>query len=158
MKIHHLMIPLLFIGCSSIKESGIDPSRTVLTEDTSPKIIFLNFKVIRNSDKIISANLINKIIAEGSLKTKSPKASVKKKGDFECNLLDEKLMLIDSYYLPNPLMKNVEFVDPSGALGRKLIELDSTEVSIRMQLPIETHQVRLEIIGSPNRNLLEIEL
>jgi len=83
---------------------------------------------------------------------------VKNPGDFMCIQLDQQSIPIDSLHLKNPLINNVEYVDADGNLGRKIIELDSAELSFRMQLHSRTTSLSFVIIDNPRINLTKLDL
>ena len=112
----------------------------------TPQILFLNYSMRRNSAGTNELRFINKIVAEGQLKKELQKNSTYKVGDLRCVELDVNEEPIHSTYVPNPLNKTVEYVNKSGELSKKEIELDSAEFSIRMQLHSNTTSIAIEQI------------
>ena len=60
--------------------------------------------------------------------------------------------------IPNPFVKRVESIDDSGRLYMKLIEVDSTQISIRMQLNPLTKFIILEQMNKPNKRLIKTKI
>jgi hypothetical protein len=111
----------------------------------TPQIIFLNYSI--KQDKLngeYEIKLINKTITEGKLKTNSSVPEIRKPGDLECVALDNKLELVDSILISDPLNITVESVDENNAFFRKEISLDSAQFSIRMQLNKRTDAIALK--------------
>ena len=158
MKSIYVVLLILLIGCTALKKDIIVGTTNEIRLPTESKIIFLNFKVTKNINKEIKVYLINKIIAKGNLKDSSQKKTNNTIGDFICVQFDKNLLALDSVQISNPLIKNIEYVKPSGLLGKKQIELDNAEFSTRMQLNPLTKFVSIKIINSPNSTLLEIQL
>ncbi len=158
MKSIYVILLILLTGCISLKKNTISDTTNEISILTKAKIIFLNYRVTKDLDKTIKVNLINKIITEGSLKKNSQKRTTNTIGDFVCIQLDKNLLPIDSLQISNPLIKNIEYVEPSGLLGKKQIELDIAEFSVRMQLNPRTKFISLKMINNTNTILLKIQL
>lgn len=135
---------MLLVGCTSLKTHTTDNTTDDVSITSTPKIIFINYKVSKKIDETIKVDLINKIIAEGSLKMNDQKEN-NNDNNFTCTQIDKNLLPIDSLYISNPLIKNIEFITSSGLLDKKRIELDSTEFSIRMQLNSRTKFITLKM-------------
>jgi hypothetical protein len=144
MKLIYVILLMLLAGCTSLKTHTIDNTTDDVSITSTPKIIFINYKVSKKIDETIKVDLINKIIAEGSLKMNDQKEN-NNDNNFTCTQIDKNLLPIDSLYISNPLIKNIEFITPSGLLDKKRIELDSTEFSVRMQLNPRTKFITLKM-------------
>jgi len=127
----------LLILFSSFSSFRVITNQAALPQST-PKIIFLNYKIFRNADGMVEVKLLNKIITEGRLKENLKKGFIPKEEDIQCIQMDSKSLSMGSIYISNPLNKVVEFVNDSGQLEKKIIKLDSTEFSVRMQLNPKT--------------------
>lgn len=158
MKSIHIILLILLTGCTALKKNVISDTTNEISSFAESKIIFLNYRVTKALDKTIKINLINKIITEGNLKKKIQKTTNNANNDFVCVQLNKKLLPIDSLQIINPLIKNIEYVKSSGSLGKKQIELDDVEFSVRMQLKPNTKFISLKMINSPNSTLLKIQL
>ena len=63
-------------------------------------------------------------------------------------LTDRNELLMDSFIISNPLIKDVEFVDESGKFLKKTIYLDSIDFSVRFQLDENISFVGIEKINA----------
>ena len=138
----------LFLVCAcSVKlrksvssKNSIDDRRVVVKSDSNmvaasnSQIIFLNYKVTKNINGEIEIDLINKIVKSGKLKNEIRENDNYVSGDLKFIELDGNSMPINSFHIPNPLRKRVEYVNKSRELESKLLELDSTVISVRIQL------------------------
>lgn len=158
MKSIYLILLILLAGCTALKKNAISDTTNDISSSTESKIIFLNYRVTKGLDKTIKIDLINKVITEGNLKKNIQKTTNNANDDFVCVQLNKKLLPIDSLQIKNPLIKNIEYVKPSGLLSKKQIELDNVEFSVRMQLKPNTKFISLKMINSPNSTLLKIQL
>lgn len=141
---------LLLLTCSC-KSKQIDT-------DKPPRIVFLNYNISEKSDDEVEIEFLNKIITEGKLKQELSNKKNPEIGDLKIIQTNNKSKPIKSITIANPLVKNVEYVDDSGQLGRKIIELESTQFSIRMQLHPLTKFVVIEQINKPNKRLIRSRL
>ena len=158
MKSIYTTLLILLTCCTSLEKNTISDTTNDISTLTKSKIIFLNYKVTKDVDKKIKVNLINKIIVEGTLKKNTPRLINNTNDDFVCVQLDKNLLPLDSLQISNPMIKNIEYVKSSGLLGKKRIELDTTEFSVRMQLNPLAKFVSLKIINTPNLTLLKVQL
>jgi len=130
---------LVLLACRGTHTS----TRTVTNSESATKtsqIIFLNYSIKLDKSKgEYEIKLINKIIAEGKLKTISSAPEIRKPGDLECIALDNNLEPIDSILISDPLNITVESVDENNALYKKEIARDSAQFSVRMQLNENIH-------------------
>lgn len=135
---------LVLLACRGTHTS----TRTVTNSESATRtsqIIFLNYSIKLDKSKgEYEINLINKIIAEGKLKTISFAPDIRKPGDLECVALDNNLEPVDSIIISDPLNITVESVDENNAYFRKEISLDSAQFSVRMQLNIRTDAIAIK--------------
>jgi len=121
-----------FLSCS--------PSRNTYSSDpveikATPKILFLNYQLSRDSTKInYSARLINMITKEGTFKEDQLHADQAEIDDLELLVVDRNQQIISHRYIPNPLDKSVEYVNDAGQFERLMIHLDSAQFSVRLQI------------------------
>ncbi|MCL7765169.1 hypothetical protein MPF19_17230 [Polaribacter sp. Z014] len=158
MKFPPLLLFLLIVSCTSLKKSTTNSSTEETTTKVASKIIFLNYKISKDSNTNTNFTLINKIITDGHLKKRRKTATSRNPRDLICLQQDINSKIIDSIYIKNPLLKNVEFADPSGELGRKTIELNSTTISVRMDLNPQTKFITLKLTNNTNNSLLKTQL
>lgn len=78
--------------------------------------------------------LVSKIITEGQLKEDFESLENPKKGDIALVQLDPKGQAFDTIYIANPLIKNIEYVGEEGQLGKKTVNLESAQLSLRIQI------------------------
>jgi hypothetical protein len=123
--------------------------------DQTPAIVFLNYAIQKDSGQTVRVELINKIITGGTVKGTFDK-TIFKTGDLKCISLDENRHSLNSIYIPDPLHKFVEYEDSTGHLTRKEVWLDSTEFSVRMQLPAKTKFVAIERMDTAGNSTLQI--
>ncbi|MGJ8760869.1 MAG: hypothetical protein ACSHXA_10020 [Polaribacter sp.] len=156
MKSIYLLLFLVLASCTSIKKNTTNNSTIKETKPIDSQIIFLTYKV--SKDKNIELTFIDKIITVGSLKKNFKKRTSINPGDLICIQQDVNSVAIDSIQIENPLIKNFEYADDSGKLSRKTIELDSTTLSIRMDLKPQTKFITLKFLRETNNSLLKIQL
>jgi len=159
LSIAYLLIVILLNSCA-YKQSNRGVPETE-TNNQIPQTIFLNFDVVRKPNNQIEAKFIDKIVVEGAIKKNNSAIKQPKPGDIKCIELDEQNKSIESFYLSNPLNKHIEYVDDHGKLATKYVELDTTQLSIRMQLHPKTHSIMLEQLtdeASKTKAIINIEL
>ena len=152
-----IFVCVLFVNCNSkfIRDQA-ETSTPNLSSD--PKIIFLNYNILKSDDDLTIANLHSKIIVEGKIKKQTETETETKKGDIKCVQLDQQNSKIEEVHIKNPLSKNIEYVTSSGELATKQIEIDSAQLSIRMQLNHLTEYISLELCGESNTILLKTKI
>jgi hypothetical protein len=111
----------------------------------TPKIIFLNYSIKPDkSNGVPEILLINKVIAEGKLKSNYIQPEIPKPGDLKCITLDNHLNPIDSLIVPDPLNITVESVNENNTLFKKEIAKDSAQFTIRLQLTERIYAVGIK--------------
>lgn len=150
------LVCFLLISCKSMK--NIPESSSMASEPNTPKLIFLNYIIRKKLDKSVEAKLVSKKVVEGTLKAGIQLESSLEAGDLVFAQLDAQLDKVDNFQLSNPLIKNIEYVTAEGELGKKQIELDSTELSVRLQLNRLTEFISVEIVSDSNIQLLKTAL
>lgn len=115
-------------------------SKQVLTEKESiahsePKLLFLNYKIAKTTNDEKTIILINHKVTDGKLKNTSLIEEKLNLGDLEYNLLDKSLNEIEKKSVKNPLVKIVEYINDLGNFEKRIIDLDSAQFSLRLQLP-----------------------
>jgi len=149
MKKKYIVFLILFCSFSSFR---VLTNQAAIPQST-PKIIFLNYKIFRNTDGMVEIKLLNKIITEGKLKENLKKGFIPKEEDIQCIQMDSKSLSINSIYISSPLNKVVEFVNDSGQLEKKVIKLDNAEFSVRMQLNPKTKFITTYKRNNSNKQL-----
>ncbi|MFT5964542.1 MAG: hypothetical protein ACI9L6_001285 [Flavobacterium sp.] len=125
---------------------------------STPKIIFLNYKISRIPDELVEIIYVNKIITEGKLKDNFTNDFNPKKGDIKLIQMNSRHQAIDSIYIPNPLYKTVEFVNELEQMEKKTMKLDSAEFYVRMQLNPKTMFVTVCSHDNPYKQLIQHKL
>ena len=147
-----IMISIL-MSCNPAKHTySSDPVGTKAT----PKILFLNYQISRDSTKTnYSAQLINTILKDGTIKVDQQHNEQAEINDLELLVLDRNQQIISHRYIPNPLDKSVEYVNNAGQFERKMIHLDSAQFSIRLQIEPGASSILLNrFIGDDNEGTL----
>jgi len=140
----------ILISCNVTKNSGSQSSNESISGD-SPRILFLNYEITRDSiNSTYSAQLINTVVAKGSLKKDRTPPIQPVTGDLEFQVLDSKQQIMTTLYIANPLDKSVEFVNDRGELQQKMISLGTAQFSVRLQLEPGAHSALLKRITESN--------
>ena len=139
----------ILISCSVSKNTG-DPSSNESNPKDSPRILFLNYEITRDSvNSTYTAQLINKVVAKGSLKNDRIPPLQPATGDLELQVLDVNQQIMTTLYIPDPLDKSVEFVNDAGELQQKMISLETAQFSVRIQLEPGAHSTLLKRRAGP---------
>ncbi|MBQ0788342.1 MAG: hypothetical protein KBT69_12625 [Oceanihabitans sp.] len=140
------IIALIFVFSCTINKQVIAVEPEVVIP---PKIIFLNYVLVKNARDEKSITLINQIKTEGKLKGKPESIENTNPGDLEYILLDKNFNAIEKHALKNPLKKTVEFVNDFGNFEKRIVDLDRVEFTLRIQLqPEAKHIVISEITNT----------
>ena len=149
MKQNNTGIPaLLFLIMISLQMS-CNPAKHTHSSDpvetkTTPKILFLNYQISRDSTKTnYNAQLINMIIKEGTIKEDQQEMGQAEIHDLELLVRDRNQQIISHRYIPNPLDRSVEYVNDAGQFERQMIHLDSAQFSIRLQIEPDASSILL---------------
>lgn len=133
----------ILAACNPTRNASRSESQESGAPATS-RILFLNYQLSRDSiTNSCDAKLINMIIRDGSLKEDRPGRNQAEKDDLEVLVFDNNQQIMSYQQIPNPLDKSVEYVNDAGQLERKIIHLDSTQFSVRMQIEPEASVVHL---------------
>lgn len=140
----------LMISCGAPRHAGDPVDSEVKTED-SPRILFLNFEITRDTlNSTFTARLINKVAVAGKIKSAPVPAIQSESGDLELQVLDRNQQPMKTLYISNPLDKVVEFVNDRGELQKNVISLDVAEFSVRFQLEADAATTLLKRISGPD--------
>jgi hypothetical protein len=133
------------VSCSSQQNVLPKPIPTL----SNPKLIFLNYKILKDDSDEKKISLINKIKTDGKLKTQPVNNSENGvPGDLLCLQLDKNSRLLARQVIKNPLIKTFEYIGNANTFEKKTVTLDSCELSIRMQLHPDTKSISIEeIVG-----------
>ncbi len=135
-----LIVSLVFASCATYQKKTAQKENVIV----KPKLLFLTYSIFKTSEGNIQAKLIDKIIVEGKMKESIVGNKMFEPGDIQCIQVNKNSMEINTINMSNPLVKTVEYSDETGRLFKKQIELDSTQLSIRMQLHSQSKFVVLK--------------
>lgn len=125
------------------------------TPKANPKIIFVNYKAMRNTDGMIEVSVINKIMKEGKLKGDISEENTPQTG-FNIAQLDANKKTISITNIENPLSRVVEVAGDNGELSTKKIELDEAEFSIRLQLNSNTKYINVLMKDATSNKMVSL--
>ncbi|GAA4805753.1 hypothetical protein [Litoribaculum gwangyangense] len=89
----------------------------------------------------VTLQFINQIVADVKLKKNKVLEGIT--GDLICAQLDKNNNILQRQIVKNPLIKNIEYIDDSKSFNNKQIELDSTQIAIRLQLEPNTKYISI---------------
>lgn len=144
----------LFSGCKNSKVVSENQSET----ESFPKILFLNYSIEKVSNGNRSIQFINKKIVDGKLKHlefESIENGVV--GDLIFTQLDKKSKVLNQILIKNPLVKHIEYIDESKHFKTKVIDLDKTVFSIRLQLKDATKYITISNFAE-NKPLIKTQI
>lgn len=144
MKSAFFILVLLSGACTNIKpgSSAGEPVRK------GPEILFLNYVVAHADDDSMVVRFVSKIRKDGIVKG-TPTAQTSEGDGLKLVQISAHGRRIDSIAVDNPLHRYFETANPDGELELKHVVLDSTQLSIRVQLNPQTEFVSLEKERNP---------
>lgn len=120
-----MILPTVFIFCSVF---GCKPFASDSIKNTDRIVFFVfNFKKFEGAWNV---SIIQEQIVSGKLKS-LPTAPMYKT-DIAIDCLDKNKRVLNTYYTNDPFSKLVEFVNDNGSFERKQIEVDESQVMIRL--------------------------
>jgi len=140
-----LVLILIFQSCkvSKLNTSNDivnDITSNIVSEEKLPMLAFFTCSLAYDSiQQEYKMSLISKTVVTGKIKESIIDSKENKKRELRYSLLNEDSQVIFQKYMQCPLEKTIEYVDESGRLQKKDIKLDSTEVYLRIYLPLEAH-------------------
>lgn len=145
---------------------GCNTQKTIVEEqktlEKKPKLIFLNYSISSKENGEKNIKFINQVVTDGKLKNSSTNFLKKQAiGDLKCSQLDKNSNELQNLFIENPLKKNFEFVNDSLLFERKKVILQTTELSLRLQLNSRTKSILIsEVIDSlqHTKTLIKTEL
>jgi len=143
-RITYLLILLIALLSCASKQHIITEEEPIITQ---PKLLFLNFEITKLND-IKSVSLINQIKTDGKLKGHTSEDTKGDIGDLEYLILDKDLNQLEKHYIKNPLKKVIEFVNDSGNFEKKMLDLDRSEFSLKLQLKPKAEYIVINEITS----------
>ena len=134
--LHILKYLLLFFGlnlltlCKSVPENNNHTSNLV---EKTPEIVFLTYQIIKDTNGKKSIEFINSKTANGKLKSHGNTDTVSK-GDLYCYQLGKNQDTLSKQIIRDPLLKRLEVLNEKKSFQTRLIALNRTQFTIRLQL------------------------
>ncbi|MFD2823076.1 hypothetical protein ACFS5M_05310 [Lacinutrix iliipiscaria] len=125
-----LFILFVVMSCASKQQVSSEDLKVI----SKPQLLFLNYSISKNASDEKTIVLMNQIITDGKLKNKSKTEEKTSIEDLECLILDKDFNELEKISIQNPLLKIVEFVNDLGNFEKRILDLDSAQFSIRLQL------------------------
>lgn len=145
---------ILFSACGNYKNT----TTTKNTIEHSPEIIFLYYSIEQALSGKRNIQFINKKIVDGKLKSKQYEPIKNgKEGDLILLELDENLKELLKIRIKNPLIKTIEFIDESKNFKTKVIKLDKTRFTVRLQLQNSTKYITISNFAE-NKPLIKTQI
>lgn len=150
-----LIMISIMMSCNPARHTYNSDSQKSMAGETS-RILFLDYQITRDSiSKTYDAQLVSMIIKDGTIKNNQNNIGIAEKDDLEVLVLDRNQQIMTHHHIPNPLDKSVEYVNDAGQFERKMIHLDSTQFSIRLQVESEASSILLNrYTGNNNEGTL----
>jgi hypothetical protein len=130
---------ILLIACASKQPVIINGPEI----EEHPKLLFINYMISKTAEGEKNIKLINQIITDGNLKKLNKTSDEKSFGDLECTTLDKDLNQIGTHLIKNPLKKIIEYINDLGNFEKKILDLDSAQFSIRLQLQTNVKYIKI---------------
>lgn len=133
--------------------SSVDTiNKTDKTVASQPKLVFLNYTIYQNASAEKTMTFINKIVVDGKAKKNSNNFKKQgEKGDLECLQLYKNDIILDKFYIDNPLKMVAETVNDDNTFTKTALDLDSTQVSLRIQLHPKATHIRIGELNTNNK-------
>jgi hypothetical protein len=126
-----IVLSLLLIGNFGCKtNSAISTTSNDSSIEEKEQILFLNFKIEKDSTESIKIYLLGNFWARGSFK-EVPEQLTLEADVLEFQFLDKQQKLLSKRLLPNPLKTSFESFSPDGNIERKEINLKQAEFTLR---------------------------
>ena len=141
---------MLFSYCNVHKGSATTESIVA----SNPKIIFINYSIKKTSNGVISISLINQIETDGRIK-KVQTVKNGEKGDLIYAQIDKNNNILQTEIIKNPFIKVIEYVDETKSLQKKRMDLNSAQLSIRLQLNPSTKYISISTFENNDKPLIK---
>ena len=147
-----ISVLLISIACSqcsySKKNSPIgtnQPSPTTNSEASSDQILFLTFKIIKDSTKKVGEKiqLVQKQKVDGLLKSKLKTPAAHNVGDLICEFSDKKNTLLYTEIIEDPLTASVEYPAENGTFKRVVLDKKEADLFLRIQNNVLIYKLRI---------------
>ena len=147
-----ISVLLISIACSqcsySKKNSPIgtnQPSPTTNSEASSDQILFLTFKIIRDSTIKVGEKiqLVSKQKVDGLLKSKLKTPNAYNVGDLICEFSDKKNTILSTEIMEDPLTASVEYPAENGTFKRVVLDKKEADLFLRIQNNVLIYKLRI---------------
>ncbi|MBS3737795.1 MAG: hypothetical protein KGY51_02215 [Psychroflexus sp.] len=146
-KINIIALVIFSISCASNNRENLKEIRDNKSLKDDSKIIFLNYKIYKKLDNKVTVDFVKKTSVNGKMRNMDLKFKPNN-NDLICFQLDKNSTPLDSLIIPNPFLQTIEYVDESGLFAKKQNQIDTADVTIRMQLNGQTKYI---LIKEPNK-------
>ena len=126
-----LFLLTLSFGCKT--NSGISSTSTDSDNEFQEQILFLNFRIEKDSAEVVNIHLMESTWILGSFKEIIYPIRLEA-GVLEFQFLDTDQTVLSKLLITNPLQSSVELFSPDGNIERKTINLKHTEFMLRANL------------------------
>lgn len=139
-----LIFLFLINSCANTKEQ-------INEKEVLARIVFLTYSIQKNTEKETEITFLNHKLVDGKIKDYSNNDKNTSEGDLECVFLDSKKNVLQVLNIENPLRKVIEYVNDSGNLEKRIIELDSTQFVIRAPYVENTKYLEISEIADDKK-------
>ncbi len=144
---------LISIACSQCSYSKktnpngtTQPSSTATTEASQTQILFLTFKIIKDSTLIVGEKiqLVQKQKVDGLLKSKlKTTPNTYNIGDLICEFSDKKKVILSTEIVEDPLTASVEYPAENGTFKRAVLDKKEADLFLRIQNNALIYKLRI---------------
>ena len=143
---------LISIACSQCSYSKktnpngtTQPSSTATTEAPQDQILFLTFKIIKDSTIKVGEKiqLVQKQKVDGLLKSKLKTTEAHNVGDLICEFTDKKNTLLYTEIIEDPLTASVEYPAENGTFKRAVLDKKEADLFLRIQNNALIYKLRI---------------
>ena len=143
---------LISIACSQCSYSKktnpngtTQPSSTANKDVSSDQILFLTFKIIRDSTIKVGEKiqLVQKQKVDGLLKSKLKTPQAHNVGDLICEFSDKKNTLLYTEIMEDPLTASVEYPAENGTFKRVVLDKKEADLFLRIQNNVLIYKLRI---------------
>ncbi len=134
-----LLISIACSQCSYSKKTNSNgttqPSSTPTTEVSTDQILFLTFKIIKDSTIKVGEKiqLVQKQKVDGLLKSKLKIPKAHNVGDLICEFSDKKNTILSTEIMEDPLTASVEYPAENGTFKRAVLDKKEADLFLRIQ-------------------------
>jgi len=142
-------ITLLVFVVMLIGHNLFSQQTELVSGNKSPEnqMIFLTYHFQKSGDNL-EITYIKNSIAEGRIKGYTKEKQHDELGNLECTLLDKDYKTLETLFIENPLEKVIEFVNESGDLEKRMIDLEKTDFTFRMPFQDTVKYVRMQLLSN----------